>query len=87
MAPIGESVRDLMDLVKSNWSYRVVAAIVTAFTLVPLAVGLIEGFRVGGSAFGYVIWVVVSVGVSSVWLGVVLWAIAMMFYRPRSPRR
>jgi hypothetical protein len=84
MATIRESVGDLMDLVKSNRSYRVVAAIVTALTLVPLAIGLIEGFRVGGSAFSYVIWVVVSVGVSSVWLGVVLWAIAMIFYRPRT---
>jgi hypothetical protein len=85
MAIIRESVRHLMDLVKSNRSYRVVAAIVTAFTLVPLAIGLVEGFRVGGSALGYVIWFVVSVAVSGIWLGIVLCAIAMIWQRPRNP--
>ena len=78
------SVRDLMDLFRSSRSYRLVAAIVTALTLVPLAIGLIEGFRVGGSALGYVIGFVVSVGFSGIWLGIVLWAIAMIWYKPKT---
>jgi hypothetical protein len=65
MATIRGSVRELMDLFKSSRSYRLVAAIVTALTLVPLAIGLIEGFRVGGSVIGYVIWILVSVGFSA----------------------
>lgn len=85
MATIRGSVRELMDLFKSSRSYRLGAAIVTALTLVPLAIGLIEGFRVGGSAIGYVIWFVVSVGFSGILLGIVLWAIAMIWYRPRTP--
>jgi hypothetical protein len=85
MGTIRGSVRDLMDLFRSSRSYRLVAAIVTALTLVPLAIGLVEGFRVGGSALGYVIWFVVSVAVSGIWLGIVLWAIAMIWQRPRNP--
>jgi hypothetical protein len=81
MGAIRGSVRDVMDLFRSSRSYRLVAAIVTALTLVPLAIGLIEGFRVGGSALGYVIGFVVSVAVSAIWLGIVLWAIAMIWYR------
>jgi hypothetical protein len=84
MGTIRGSVRDVMDLFRSSRSYRLVAAIVTALTLVPLAIGLIEGFRVGGSALGYVIGFVVSVGFSGVWLGIVLWAIAMIWYRPKT---
>jgi hypothetical protein len=85
MASIRGSVRDLTDLFKSSRSYRLVAAIVTVLTLVPLTIGLIEGFRVGGSATGYVIWFVVSVGFSGIWLGIVLWAIAMIWYRSEMP--
>jgi hypothetical protein len=85
MGTIRGSVRDLMDLFRSSRSYRLVAAIVTALTLVPLAIGLVEGFRVGGSALGYVIWFVVSVAVSGIWLGIVLWAIAMIWQRTRNP--
>jgi hypothetical protein len=85
MGTIRGSVRDLMDLFRSSRSYRLVAAIVTALTLVPLAIGLVEGFRVGGSALGYVIWFVVSVAVSGIWLGIVLCAIAMIWQRPRNP--
>jgi hypothetical protein len=84
MGTIRGSIRDLMNLFRSSRSYRLVAAGVTALTLVPLAIGLIEGFRVGGSALGYVIWFVVSVGFSGVWLGIVLWAIAMIWYRPKT---
>ena len=84
MGTIGGSVRDLMDLFRSSRSYRLVAAIATALTLVPLAIGLIEGFRVGGSALGYVIAFVVSVGFSGIFLGIVLWGIAMIWYRPRT---
>jgi hypothetical protein len=84
MGTIRGSIRDLMDLFMSSRSYRLVAAGVTALTLVPLAIGLIEGFRVGGSALGYVIWFVVSVGFSGVWLGIVLWAIAIIWYRPKT---
>jgi hypothetical protein len=84
MGTIRGSVRDVMDLFRSSRSYRLVAAIVTALTLVPLAIGLIEGFRVGGSALGYVIGFVVSVGFSGVWLGIVLWALAMIWYRPKT---
>ena len=87
MATIRGSVRELMGLLKSSRSYRLVAAIVTVLTLVPLAIGFIEGFRVDGSAIGYVIWFVVSVGFSGIWLGIVLWAIAMIWYVPRTPRR
>jgi len=85
MATIRGSVRELMDLFKSSRSYRLVAAIVIALTLVPLTVGLIEGFRAGGSTLGYAIWFVVSVGFSGIWLGIVLWAIAAVWYRPRTP--
>ena len=85
MGTLRGSVHDLMDLFRSSRSYRFVAAIVTALTLVPLAIGLIEGFRVGGSALGYVIGFVVSVGFSGIWLGILLWAIAMIWYRPRTP--
>jgi hypothetical protein len=67
VATIRGSVRDPRDLVKCSRSYRVVAAIVTALTLVPLAIGLIEGFRVARSAFGYVIWVTRSA------FGYVIW--------------
>jgi hypothetical protein len=84
MGTIRGSVRDLMDLFRSSRSYRLVAAIVAALTLVPLAIGLIEGFRVGGSALGYVIASVVSVGFSGIFLGVVSWAIAMIWYGPRT---
>jgi hypothetical protein len=82
MGTLRGSVRELIDLFRSSRSYRLVAAIVTVLTLVPLAIGLIEGFRVGGSALGYVIWLVVSVGFSGICLGIVLWAIAMIWYRP-----
>jgi hypothetical protein len=73
-----------MDLFRTSRSYRLVVAIVTALTLVPLAIGLIEGFRVGGSALGYAIAFVVSVGFSGIFLGIVCHAYIL---RERTARR
>jgi uncharacterized membrane protein len=79
------TVRDLRALYRTSRSYRRIVVIVAALTLVALIIGLAEGVSIGGSAAGVVIYVVVSVTVAGVWLGIVLWGIAAIWYRRSAP--
>jgi hypothetical protein len=82
MSDFRRSARDLATLYKTSRSYRRVVVILTVLTLIPLAVGLVEAASVEGCTLGYVIWFLVTVGVSSLLLGLALWAVAMIWYRP-----
>ena len=42
---------------------------------------VLEGATVGGSALGYAIWFVVTVALTAVVFGAVVWAIAVIWYR------
>jgi len=79
------TIRDLRALYRTSRSYRRIVVIVAALTLVPLIIGLAEGVSIGGSAAGVVIYVVVSVTVAGVWLGILLWGIAAIWYRRSAP--
>ena len=64
---------------------RSTVVIVTTLTLVPLIIALAEGVSIGGSVAGKVIYVVVSVTLSGIWLGIILWGIAVIWYRRSAP--
>ena len=66
-------------------SYRWVVVIVTTLTLVPLLIGLAAGISTGGSVAGNAVFVVVSVTASGIFVGVVLWGIAAIWYRRPAP--
>jgi hypothetical protein len=72
MAAAGRWVRDVTAVYKVSRSYRYIVATITAIAIVPLAIGLIQGARVGGSALGYVVWFVVTVGVTGIVVGIVV---------------
>jgi hypothetical protein len=68
MASAGQRIRDLTALYRVSPSYRRVVIIITALTVAPLLIGLVEGARVGGSVLGYAIWFFASVGLTGIWL-------------------
>ena len=85
MAAAGRWVREVTAVYKVSRSYRYIVATITALAIVPLAIGLIQGARVGVSAIGYVVWFVVTVGVTGIVDGIVVWAIAFVWYRSALP--
>ena len=85
MEAAGRWVRDVTAVYKASRSYRYIVATITALAIIPLAIGLIQGARVGGSALGYVVWFVVTVGVTGIVVGIAVWAIAFIWYRSALP--
>jgi len=85
MTAAGRWVRDVTAVYKVSRSYRYIVATITALAIVPLAIGLIQGTRVGGSALGHIVWFVVTVGVTGIVVGIVVCAIAFIWYRSARP--
>jgi hypothetical protein len=79
---IKRAAGQIASLYRGSRSYRTVARIVIFLTLVSMAIGDIAALQTGGSAIGDVIFVVVSMALAVVWLGIVLWALAA-FWRVR----
>jgi len=79
---IKRAAGQIASLYRGSRSYRTVARIVIFLTLASMAIGDIAALQTGGSAIGDVIFVVVSMALAVVWLGIVLWALAA-FWRVR----
>ena len=69
------AIDDTRAAYRTSRSYRWVVVTVTTLTLVPLLIGVT----------GDAVFVVVSVTASCIVVGVVLWGIAALWYRPPTP--
>jgi hypothetical protein len=79
------AIDDMRAAYRTSRYYRWVVFIVTTLTLLALLIGLAAGISTGGTVTGDAVFVVVSVTASGIVVGVVLWGIAVIWYRPPAP--
>jgi hypothetical protein len=79
------AIDDMRAAYRTFRSYRWVVVMLIALTLVSLIIGLAAGLSNGGSVTGDAIFVLVSVTITGLIVGIVSWGIAAVWYRRPAP--